>query len=119
MTRLPVRVQPGAKRGGLLGRLASGEWKLAVTAPPVEGRANEAVVELLSELLGVSRRQLRVARGAASRGKWIEVEGLTEAEVSRRLAAALAGAGGTHAAHGSGTAGSRKKGKDEGGDPGE
>jgi len=91
VTRLPVRVQPGAKRDALLGRLASGEWKLAVTAPPVEGRANEAVVGLLSELLGVSRRQLRVARGASSRGKWIEVEGLSEAEASRRLAAALGG----------------------------
>jgi hypothetical protein len=82
-------VQPGARRTALLARLASGEWKVAVTAPPVEGRANEAVEMLLSELLGVHRRQVRVARGAASRGKVVEVEGLTEVEASRRLAASL------------------------------
>lgn len=84
-------MQPGAKRTALIARLASGEWKVAVTAPPVEGRANEAVEELLSELLGVHRRQVRVARGAASRGKLIEVEGLSEIEASRRLAASLEG----------------------------
>jgi hypothetical protein len=85
-------VQPGAKRAALLARLASGEWKVAVTAPPVEGRANEAVEELVGELLGVPRRQVRVARGLASRKKLVEVEGLSEPEATRRLAAALAGA---------------------------
>jgi uncharacterized protein YggU (UPF0235/DUF167 family) len=90
-------VQPGAKRTALLARLASGEWKVAVAVPPVEGRANEAVVRLLSELLGVHRRQVRVTRGAASRGKYVEVEGVSETEATRRLEAALQGAdaGGT------------------------
>src|SRR5689334_25378665 len=46
MTRISVRVQPGARRTALLGRLADGTWKLAVTAPPEGGRANDAVVEL-------------------------------------------------------------------------
>jgi len=88
--RLALRVQPGAKRDALLARLANGEWKVAVSAPPLEGRANEAVVELLSQLLGVKRRQVVVTRGASSRHKQVEVEGLGEAEVEARLAAALA-----------------------------
>ena len=90
--RLSVRVQPGARRVALVGRLESGEWKLAVTAPPEDGRANDAVVELLAELLGVKRRQVSVARGHSSRGKQVEIEGLGDAEAERRLAAAL-GAG--------------------------
>jgi hypothetical protein len=100
--RLALRVQPGAKRNALLARSASGEWKVAVTAPPVEGAANEAVVELMSELLGVKRRQVTVARGASSRSKTIEVEGLDEAEAHMRLEAALAAATrkGTRESHG-------------------
>ena len=87
--RLALRVQPGAKRSALLARLASGEWKVAVAAPPVEGRANEAVIELLSELLDVPRRQLELVRGTSSRRKSIEVEGLSDTEVEARLTAAL------------------------------
>ena len=87
--RLALRVQPGAKRSKLLARLASGEWKVAVAALTLEGRANEAVVELVSELLGVKRRQVTVARGASSRSKLVEVEGVSEAEAEARLTAAL------------------------------
>lgn len=89
--KLSLRVQPGAKRSALLARLASGAYKVAVAAPPLEGRANEAVVELVSELLGIKRRQVTVARGTSSRSKLIEVEGLDEADVHARLAARLAG----------------------------
>lgn len=88
--RLSLRVQPGAKRSALLARLASGEYKVAVAAPPIEGRANEAVVELVSELLGVKRRQVTVARGTSSRSKQIDIEGLDESEVHALLAARLA-----------------------------
>lgn len=87
--RLNVRVQPGARRDALLARLESGEWKLAVSAPPEDGRANEAVVELLARLLGVKRRQVTVARGHGARTKQIEVAGISAADAERRLAAAL------------------------------
>ena len=87
--KLALRVQPGAKRSALLARLASGEWKVAVSAPPVEGRANEAVMELVSGLLGVKRRQVTVARGTSSRSKVLEVDGVSTAEAEARLAAAL------------------------------
>ena len=86
---LRLRVQPGAKRSALLAWLASGEWKVAVSAPPIEGRANEAVVELVSRLIGLKRRQVTVARGTSSRRKVLEVEGVSAAEAESRLAAAL------------------------------
>lgn len=87
--RLTVRVQPGARRDALLGRLESGEWKLAVASPPEDGRANDAVVVLLAGLLGVKRRQVSVARGHSSRAKQVEVEGMSADEAERRLVAAL------------------------------
>lgn len=89
--RLELRVQPGAPRTGLRGRMADGTLKVAVAAPPEGGRANEAVVELVAELLGVARRQVRVARGASSRSKSLEIEGLAPEEVGRRIERALAG----------------------------
>ena len=61
--------------------------RVRVTAAPEDGRANRAVIELLSHRLGIPRSALSVAGGAASRRKWIEVEGLEEAEVWRRLEA--------------------------------
>lgn len=94
--QVPVRVQPGARRNALTGRLASGEWKLAVTAPPEDGRANDAVVELMAELLGVKRRQVSVARGHSSRGKTLTVEGIEAAAAEARLAAELERTTGSH-----------------------
>lgn len=91
--KLALRVQPGAKRSALVARLASGEWKVSVSAPPVEGKANDAVVELVSGLLGVKRRQVTVARGSSSRSKVLEVEGVSAAEAEARLAAALPATG--------------------------
>ena len=88
--RLEVRVQPGARRDALLSRLGTGEWKLAVTAPPEDGRANDAVEELLAALLALKRRQVSVARGHGSRRKQVDVTGIDDAEARRRLEAALA-----------------------------
>ncbi len=93
MTRFGVRVQPGARRAGITGRLADGTWKVAVTAPPEGGRANAAVAELLAAALGVRPRQVRVTKGLASRSKRVEVDELNETELVQRLAAALAAAG--------------------------
>src|SRR6185436_1046101 len=91
--RLALRVQPGAKRTALVARLAGGEWKVAVAAPPVDGRANDAVVELMSDLLGVKRSQVTLVRGASARSKVVEVEGLSAEAADQRLANALAAKG--------------------------
>jgi len=61
------------------------EWKLAVTAPPVEGRANQACIELVAERLGIPRSAVRIARGQSGRKKVLEIEGLPIGEVERRL----------------------------------
>jgi hypothetical protein len=92
--RLAVRVQPGARRSAVVGRLASGEWKVAVSAPAEGGRANAAVTELLADALGLKRRQVSVTRGHASRSKQIEIAGLEPADIERRLRATLDGTDG-------------------------
>jgi uncharacterized protein (TIGR00251 family) len=91
--RLALRVQPGAKRTALLMKMPGGEWKVAVSAPPVDGRANDAVVELVSDLLGVRRAQVTLVRGASARRKVVEIEGLTAEAVEQRLAGHLPKAG--------------------------
>jgi uncharacterized protein (TIGR00251 family) len=77
-------VTPGASRDALLGW--QGEvLRLSVAAPAERGRANGAVVRLLSAALGLSRQRLRIVRGQTSRQKVIAIEGLNEAEVRARL----------------------------------
>jgi uncharacterized protein (TIGR00251 family) len=83
---LPVRAQPGARRNGVQGEQA-GALKVAVTAPPQDGRANEALAEVLREALGLKRSQLELVGGATSRDKRFLVRGLARAELERRLAA--------------------------------
>jgi uncharacterized protein (TIGR00251 family) len=88
-TRLRVRVSPGARRGGVAGRVGE-VWKLRVTAPAEGGRANEAVVELLADAVDVPRRQVALVSGHTAREKVVELEGVEAAEVERRLAGASA-----------------------------
>jgi uncharacterized protein len=69
---IAVHVQPGAKRSAVAG--VHGErLKLRVAAPPIEGRANAAVIAFIAERLGVPRGQVSVARGERSRDKLISV----------------------------------------------
>jgi uncharacterized protein (TIGR00251 family) len=79
-----VQVQPRAKRSELAG-LHGGALKLRVTAPPVDGAANAAVVRLLAELLGIAAGRIGVTGGATSRRKRVLVTGLSEAEIRERL----------------------------------
>jgi uncharacterized protein len=82
--RIRVRVTPGARRPGLAG-WAGGVLRVRVSAPPERGRANEALRALLAETLGVPVRVVTVVRGAASREKVVEVEGMGDAELQRAL----------------------------------
>lgn len=86
--RFCVKVQPRASRTELVG-VAGSALKVRVTAPPVDAAANEAVRELLADLLGVPRGAVRLVRGATSRNKIVAVSGLPAAVVTVRLAAAL------------------------------
>lgn len=76
--RLQVLVQPRASRSRVLGE-HGGALKIALAAPPVDGAANEALVELLADLLGVPRRQVSLVSGQASRRKTIQVAGVDAA----------------------------------------
>jgi uncharacterized protein (TIGR00251 family) len=81
-----VRVQPRARRNAIAG-LKGDALKVCVTAPPEDGRANEAVVELLAETLGVKRRQVEIIAGATSRDKVVRVSGLSSRELAANLPA--------------------------------
>ena len=72
---LRVLVQPRASRSRVVGE-HGGALKIALAAPPVDGAANEALVELLAELCGVPRRQVSLVSGQSSRRKTVRVIGV-------------------------------------------
>jgi uncharacterized protein len=90
-TRLQLRVSPGAARAGIVGRHGAA-WKIRVAAPPENGRANDAVVKLLADLLGLPRRDVEIVAGHSARDKIVTVAGIGPNELDRRLSTA-AGAG--------------------------
>jgi uncharacterized protein len=79
-----VKVQPRARKNAITG-VVGDALKLALTAPPVDGRANEACIEFFANLLDVPRSSVTIASGETSRNKVIRVAGLTADEVRRRL----------------------------------
>ena len=88
VARVEVAVSPGAARSELVGRHGAG-WKARVAAPPERGRANDALVELLARALAVRTDRVTVVAGHRGRRKLVDVRGLDEAEVDRRLARLL------------------------------
>jgi uncharacterized protein len=88
--QLAVRVQPGASRSEVAG-LHGAELKVRVKAPPVEGKANEALLECLAKLFRVKRSECELLRGEKSRSKTVFVRGLDEALARAELAGKIAG----------------------------
>jgi uncharacterized protein len=89
-TRLRLRVSPGAGRSAVFGRHGDA-WKVRVTEAPERGRANEAVLRLLSETLALPRTALTLVSGHGAREKTVELTGMGPALIERRLASAAAG----------------------------
>ena len=87
--RLDVRVTPGAKVSTWAGRLPDGRRKVKVAAPPVDGRANDALVAFVAASLGLPVRGVRLVHGAGGRDKRLEID-LAADELERRLAAIAA-----------------------------
>jgi uncharacterized protein len=81
-----VKVHPRAKKNAITGEVG-GTLKLALTTPPIEGRANDACIAFLAEILNVPRSSISIAAGQTSRNKVIHVAGLSAQELSRRLQA--------------------------------
>ena len=81
--RLAVRVLPRSSRNSI-------EWeqetlKVRLTAPPVDGAANEALIALLAERLDLPKRSISIVSGLTSRQKIVEIVGMAEEEVEKRL----------------------------------
>ena len=79
-----VKVHPRAKTNAIAGE-AGDALKVALTAPPVDGKANEACVEFFAKLLKVPRSSVTIAAGQTSRNKVIRVAGIAASEVRVRL----------------------------------
>ncbi len=82
--RLQVKVVPGASRNRVAGRYGEGV-KVQVMAPPEKGKANEAVLDVLAEWLGVRPAQIRVESGQTQPRKVILVDGLSQQQLQTRL----------------------------------
>jgi uncharacterized protein (TIGR00251 family) len=79
-----VRVVPRASKNEIAG-VHGDALKVRLTAPPVEGRANEALIAFLAQQLGVRKSQVEIVAGATSRRKMIRIMGLSAQEVEERL----------------------------------
>lgn len=79
-----VKVVPGARRDRVVGVLGDAV-KLAVTAAPEKGKANQAVIELLAEALGTRRKAVKIVAGRTSSRKTVVVEGIDAKDCRRRL----------------------------------
>ena len=84
----PVHVVPRASKNEIAGRQGEAV-KVRLTAPPVEGAANEALIGLLSEVLGVRKSHIEILSGHSARNKIVCVVGLMPREVEARLSAYL------------------------------
>jgi len=84
-TSFAVRVQPRAKRNAITG-IHGDALKIALTSPPVEGRANDALIAFLAEVLRVSRGSITIAAGQSSRNKVVRAVGIDATQLRARLA---------------------------------
>ena len=81
---IKVRAQPGARRNGVVGEHA-GALKVAVTAPPDKGRANDAILGVLASAFALKISQVELINGHASRQKTVLLHGLSMQELRSRL----------------------------------
>ncbi|ROH90973.1 DUF167 domain-containing protein [Stagnimonas aquatica] len=82
--RLPLKVAPKASRNAVTGWMGE-TLKLSVTVAPEKGKANQAVVDLLCEVLHLPKSAVRIVRGETSTSKLAEIDGLDAQELHRRL----------------------------------
>lgn len=85
--RIAVRVAPSSATTAVVGPYLKG-WKLRIAAAPDRGKANDAVVHLLAEVLAIPAHQVVIVAGHASRNKVVEIDGLSRDEISDALARA-------------------------------
>lgn len=84
---LPIHLQPGSRRAGIVGRHGTA-LKVAVTAAPEKGKANRALLDLLHKQLGVKRAALEIISGHTSRDKRVLLRGIDSRTLQERLGTA-------------------------------
>jgi len=82
-----LRVSPGSGRAAIVGRYGDA-WKVRVTEAPEHGRANDAVLRLLAQVLALPRDAVTLVSGHSGREKIVELTGVGPAQIERRLASA-------------------------------
>jgi uncharacterized protein (TIGR00251 family) len=85
---LRVRIHPGARKNAITG-VHDSALKISLTTPPVEGRANEALIVFLAESLGIPKSRFALVSGATSRSKTLRIAGKNAAEVQAALSPTL------------------------------
>jgi len=88
---LPVRAQPGAKRNCVVGG-HGGALKVAVQAPPEDGKANDAILDLLRKSFGIGKQQIELVSGHTSRDKKFLLTGITLEQLQAKITALLSDA---------------------------
>ncbi len=82
--RLTLKIRAGARRTGFAGKVGD-VWKLQVAAPPVDGKANDAIVRFLAKLTGQSLNAVRIVTGLTSAMKTIEIAGIDSQALDRAI----------------------------------
>ena len=82
---LRVRVQPSSKRNEVRAIQVDGRIKVALAAPPVDDKANQALLKFLSGLLGIAKADIQISKGAISRDKLLTIAGISEVEAQTKL----------------------------------
>ena len=80
-TEIKVRVLPKSSRTEIIG-IEGDTYKVKLTAPPMEGKANKALIELLAKKLGIGKGRVNIVSGSRSRLKRVRIHGLSMEEVS-------------------------------------
>ena len=80
-----VKVHPRARKNAITGHVGDA-LKLALTAPPVDGKANHAVIEFLADLFAIPRSSVTIASGETSRNKVVRIAGVSKPTAEQRLA---------------------------------
>ncbi len=83
-TRIAIKVRPGARETEFAGRFGDA-WKLHVAAPPVDGKANEAIVRFFARLAAVPANAVRIVTGLSASNKLIEIDGIDPQTLERAI----------------------------------
>lgn len=82
---IAVRVKPRARRNEIVGVMRNGTVKIRLVAPPVEGKANEALIKFLADVVGVAQSRIEIVAGASGRDKLVSVMDMDTETLHQRI----------------------------------